>query len=58
MATNRVYKGYSRFRHIKKTAELGVYLHDPRHSISAGNGVFYAFCGDVEAATPLLTVIS
>ena len=42
----------------KKTAELGVYLYDPRHSISAGNGVFYAFCGDMEVATPLLAVTS
>ena len=46
------------FPPYKKTAGLGVYLYDPRHSISAGNGVFYAFCGDMEVATPLLAVTS
>ena len=32
--------------------------YEDRHSISAGNGVFYAFCGDMEVATPLLAVTS
>jgi len=46
------------FLPYKKTAELGVYRHDYRHSISAGNGVSYASNGGMEVAMPLLAVTS
>ena len=57
MATNRVYKGYSRFRHIKNggVGSLPVNLGTP---FPLGMECFMSFCGDMEAATPLLAVIS